>query len=189
MREFLLHAEATLPRERLDAAIARFAGRGDHGFDRARPAFGVVASRWYDAGQLHALLDALVESLEPAARERLIQGGARAVMDATLRGIYKLLFDWMATPDRYARFAPKLWASYYDGGTFLVEPLDPHAARCTICGWHSHHPVICELNRAAAAAIYEAMGCRGVTVERQRCLGDGDACDEFITRWQPRGPG
>lgn len=60
---------------------------------------------------------------------------------------------------------------------------DGRSARCTISGWHTDHPLTCDINRGASIAIYEAMGCRGVTCVRESCVAQGaDAC-RFVTSW------
>jgi hypothetical protein len=147
------------------------------------PALGVIASVWYEAEIVHRLLDGMTMGLSNTEIQALANDGSAAVMGATLRGVYRVLFAWMATPARYARYAPKLWSAYYDSGQVRIEMPHDRCAISHVRDWSTHHPVICELNRGAARAIYTAMGRRGVQVERQACVTDGDAECRFRTTW------
>jgi hypothetical protein len=152
--------------------------------DPDAPVLGVTASRWYPASTVHRLLDEIVRGRSAAEVRVLATEGSRAVMDTTLRGLYRTLFTWMATPERYARHAHRLWNTYYDSGVFEVTPLpDGRGAVTVVRDWRAHHPVICELNRGAAIAIYDAMGCREVECERTACVDEGAEECRFVTRW------
>jgi predicted hydrocarbon binding protein len=104
--------------------------------------------------------------------------------------LYRVLFEWMATPERYAKYGPKPWSTYYDSGEVTIE-LQPDGLRALafIRNWRSHHPLICELNRGAGVEVYAAMGCREVTNERARCVSRGDPHCRFITRWRQKAKG
>jgi hypothetical protein len=153
------------------------------GLDENEGALGILASRWYDCRAIGVLLDAMVAGVEPRELERMIDASARAVMQHTLRGVYRMLFDWLATPERYARHSHRLWSSYHDTGSMTVEQREPTIAHCTIAGWAGHHPVMCAMCRASAEVIYTEMGCTGATTVRHACIADGAASCVFITRW------
>ncbi len=152
--------------------------------DPARPALGILASEWYPASLVHSVLDAVTFGLSEPDRQRLSDDGAEAIMRATLHGLYKTLFSLMATPERYARFGPKLWGAYYDSGRFEIIMPNSTTAVCTIAGWSGHHPFACDLNRSAAGAIYRAMGCESVRVERTSCVSNGDPACRFVSTWR-----
>jgi hypothetical protein len=153
-------------------------------FDPSAPALGVTDSRWYPASTVHRLLDEVMRGRSASEVRALATEGARAVMETTLRGIYRVLFSWMANPERYARHAHRLWDVYYDSGVFEVTPQpDGRSAVSIVRDWRAHHPVICELNRGAAIAIYEAMGCSDVECLRTSCVEEGDEECRFVTRW------
>lgn len=148
------------------------------------PVLGVLHSTWYPAPLVHALLDELTRDMSDAQMRTLASKASSAVMQKTLHGLYKVLFDWMATPERYARHAPKLWHSYYDSGTMEITAQPSGTEALTVIrDWAAHHPFICELNRGAAEAIYAAMGCSDVVCERVACVSRGDAECRFVTRW------
>ena len=159
------------------------AQRGE--LDTRELTLGVLTSDWYPAEQVHALLDEIARGKSEAAINDLAVGASGAIMRSTLRGLYRVLFEWMATPERYAKYAPKLWSTYYDSGEVSVELLsDRLTAVAIVSNWRSHHPLMCELNRGAALEIYAAMGCRDVTNERAQCVSRGDPHCRFITRWR-----
>jgi hypothetical protein len=184
VREFLGWVADTWGGARLEAVVGRLGPEEARRFDPHAKALGVLSSTWYDAKTVHALIDSLLVGTSAEERERIAREGADAVMGRTLRGVYKLLFDWMATPARYAKYAHKLWASYYDSGTFRIEIPEPSVHVCVIRDWGAHHPFICDLNREASRTIYGAMKCKDVVCVRSRCVAHGDDECRFETRWK-----
>jgi hypothetical protein len=117
-REFVAWYEQELGRAQLLTLLRSIPDdlRRELELDPARESLGILSSRWYPADAIHALLDAIIAGIDPDRRRESIERAADAVMRATLRGVYRILFEWLATPDRYARFADRLWRSYYDSG-------------------------------------------------------------------------
>lgn len=95
---------------------------------------GILASTWYPADSVHQLLDHVTNPLTPEERLELASRASDAMIQATLRGVYRVLFKPMANPERYARYSGKLWSAYYDSGHFLVEMPSDTTARCSIRG-------------------------------------------------------
>ena len=121
--------------------------------------FGILSSSWYPLPCVHRLIDGLTASMTRQMRFALAQEAAREVMDVTLRGIYKAMVRAFVSPTLYAKFATKLWQSYYDSGEFKVIIADDgRSADCTIRNWSGHHPFVCDMNIAAATAIYKPWG-------------------------------
>jgi hypothetical protein len=184
-REFLHWYAKEYGLGRLAEAIAILPPGARTLFDGTEQHLGVLASAWYPAAAVHALLDAVVMGASREERLALAKGGARATMQATLRGIYKPLFSLFATPQIYAKFAPLLWKSYYDSGVFhVVVTPDGHSAVTRISVWPSHHRFACDLNREAATVISESMGKTLVETYRQTCVADGAPDCIFISSWQ-----
>ena len=183
-REFLIWYARTEGQPRLDAHLAACPAELQDQLSAGKPGLNVLTSRWYDAPLVHALLDEVARGRNRIELRELATAGSQAVMDATLRGLYRVLFQWMATPDRYARYAHKLWDAYYDSGELSLTPeAGGKGATSSVRNWSSHHRLICELNRGAAIAIYSAMGMEGVTCDRAACVAEGQAECRFITRW------
>jgi hypothetical protein len=188
LREFLGWYAGARSEEELRAVINGLPAQARACFDPALPALGVLASTWYPMEAIHALLDRMTAGMTRGEREAFAVEGASVVMRNTLTGLYKALFRVIATPDRYPRMASKVWSQYYRSGEFRVENLAPGSARSSIRDWSSHHPVLCDMNGAAAQVIYETMGCQGVGVTRIECAGAGGAACSFMVRWTG-GPG
>lgn len=156
-----------------------------HHLSQHERALGVVAAGWYPMSVVHPIVDEMARAVDSTTRTRLIQETAKAIMEQTLRGVYKVMFDWMATPQRYARHCNRLWRLYFDEGAMEVvvgeEGVD---ARCTVRDWGGHHRVICDLNLAAASEIYRAMGLSDVRSHRTSCVSEGSEACCFRTTWK-----
>jgi hypothetical protein len=150
--------------------------------------FGILSSSWYPLPCVHKLLNGLTASMNKQERFDLAQEAARAVMNVTLRGIYKAIVRAFVSPALYGKFATKLWQSYYDSGDFKVVIADDgNSADCTISSWTGHHPFVCDMNIAAATAIYEAMGQKDVSTRRVACLHERGSLCRYITSWRGAG--
>lgn len=170
--------------ERLQEHARALSVTNEWNLDPESATLGVIASKWYPAEMVHALLDEITRDWNEGEQRHAATEAAAEVMRTTLGGVYRTLFRMMTNPERYARHAPKLWSFYYDSGVFTVLPKGSgRGAISTVRDWASHHPFICELNRGAAIAIYQAMGCKEVECDRLACVGKGDPECRFITRW------
>jgi hypothetical protein len=90
----------------------------------------------------------------------------------------------LVSPSLYAKFATKMWQSYYDSGDFkVIIAENAQSADCTIGNWDGHHPFVCDMNISAATAIYLAMGQKGVSTQRVACIGEGGPRCRYITTW------
>ena len=170
-------------RARIVSAIELLQDRYPDAFDVSRPGFGVLASHWYPAELVHALLDRITEGASPADLDDMALEAAQAIMSKTIRGAYRALFALLVSPARYAKYIGKLWNLHYDSGEIIIDKATLGSHRMKYKGWRSHHPFICRMNMAAAFAIYETMGCEGVEVQRLGCISDGDACCENLITW------
>jgi hypothetical protein len=181
--EALQWMERNAGHERVAAALARMSVEARGQIDVARPSFGILASQWYPAENTHVVLDAMTADLSALEREQMARGIAKAVMAGTLHGVYGVLFRMMATPERYAQHAHKLWSKYYDSGRVRFSLPEPHRMVAVISDWGGHHPFLCAIVRFARVAALEAMGCREV-ISAWRCK-SGQGGDECVTevRW------
>jgi len=186
-KELLTWLDKRLGREQLKEALALLPQECKDIISLEADNFGILSSSWYPLPCVHKLLDALTDSMTRQKRFELAQEAARAVMDATLHGIYKGVVRAFVSPTLYAKFATKLWRSYYDSGDFKVIIADDgQSADCTISNWGGHHPFVCAMNITAATAIYEAMGQKGVSTQRIACTGERESLCRYITTWRPR---
>jgi hypothetical protein len=152
--------------------------------DTREPQFGILTSGWYEAGPVHALLESLCSSFTPAERADFLREGGRAIIEATLTGVYRWLFQAMMTPERYARNADRLFGRFYDSGVLRKEILGPRHHRTHLTEWRAHHRIICEFFPSTLEYIYSSMGCQGVCVRRSACIDDGAAECTLEVTWE-----
>lgn len=183
-KELLVWLDRKLGRDKLKLSVARLPPeyQGIITLDTAN--FGILSSSWYPLPCVHKLLDGLTAGMSRQERYVLAQEASRVVMDITLKGIYKAVVRAFVSPALYAKFATKLWQSYYDSGDFkVIIAENGQSADCTIRNWSGHHWFVCDMNVAAATAIYQAMGQVGVSTERLSCIGEGAPYCRYLTSW------
>lgn len=95
LAEFIRWYEHEHGRDVLAAQVSILPGdmRIRLGLDPAKESLGILASRWYDTDAICALLDAIVADASPEEREQMARHAAHAVMQRTLRGVYRMLFQ------------------------------------------------------------------------------------------------
>jgi hypothetical protein len=152
-------------------------------FDPRSPDIGILDATWYPAQAVHVLCDALLVDRTPLQRTQLAQASARVSMTATLKGVYRWLFDVIMTPQRYADRAQMLFSRFFDTGVIAKTETAPNTHLTVIRGWASHHPHLCELVLHSSVAVYEAMGCRHVVSKRLGCVSDGAAECSYTVTW------
>ena len=183
-REFVVWYEQKVGPEAFGSRVSKMPEWMKKDLDVALPALGIRDSIWYPDVTVHRLLDLLTDNMTSGQRHALALQGANHVMDVTLRGIFRIMFGWMATPERYAAYGQRLWSSYYDCGDFQIAfTEDGGGAVATIRNWATHHPFICDINRGASIAIYKAMKCNDVSCIRHACVAEGGSECRFVTRW------
>lgn len=184
LKEFLAWYGETRGEQEVHRVVDALPADARKWFDPDREAMGVLANAWYPAPAIHALLDRMTDGMGPAERDRFALDGSVAVMEKTLSGLYRTLFNILATPDRYAKFAPKVWAHYYRSGTFRIDEHAPGHHVAQVRDWNTHHPALCDMNRGAAVAIYGNMKLEDLKVTRDACIDDGDPECRFVIRWK-----
>jgi hypothetical protein len=150
--------------------------------DATRPAWGILPSRWYEARDVHVLLDLMLDGRSESERGRLVDEGADAVIEKMLTGVYRTFFKLLVTPNRYAKYAQNLWSLNFDTGRLEVEIVNPRRSESQIVDWAGHHPFLCDVMVRAGTAIFSAMGCKDVVGVRTRCVSHGaTACTRVFT--------
>lgn len=186
IREFVLWYERTCGSEILGAALAKVPMDERSGLRSDIPGLGVLASSWYPASLCNALLDAASEGQSDEEIATLAREGSHAIVDVMLYGIYRFLFERVSTPARYARHIGRLWRQLHSSGERSIQLAGPNEADSIITSWPAHHPLMCLITMETMGAVFEAMRCRDVTVERTACVSRGDPdCRAYLT-W--RGP-
>jgi hypothetical protein len=183
IRSFLGWYERSQDRERVIRAIRQLPPEHRLLLDADRDAFGVLPSRWYPSELVHALVDALTAGLSEEQLDRLARDGARVIIKDGLNGVYKMIFDLLVTPERYARHSHRIWRMFHDTGSTDVVVVGPREQRARITDRWGHHPFICRLNRASTAVLYGEMKCRNVVLTDEGCVARGDRECVSLVRW------
>jgi hypothetical protein len=167
---------------KLDAALDTIPEDYRRQLDRTQRSMGILPATWYPALLVHALLDAIVKQVGATDIDDFAERAGRAVTEKLIGGLYAGLFRSMASPDLYAKYAPKLWRSYYRMGRVEAEVVDSGETRVRMSEWPGHHPLVCDINRAAAGLIFQKMGCAKVESVRTRCVHGGQRyCEVVLT--------
>jgi len=169
--------------ERLRQAVAGMTESLGSCFDLDEEHMGVLPSAWYPAPSLHALLDRLLASHTAAERELITRDGARAIIESTLKGVYRWLFEAMMSPERYGRNAQELFSRYHEAGTMIKEPIGESGHLTIVRDWPGHHPLLCEFLIHTADYVYTALGCRNVKIRRVACVATGHPDCRFEVTW------
>jgi hypothetical protein len=184
LRQFLIWYQDQLGEPCFHERLATLAPDLSNNLSIGAEAIGITASQWYECHLIHGILDALTVDMSEDEILALTVEGSQAVMDHTLRGVYRSLFEWMANPKRYARHGSKIWSIYYDSGDLAIASSEEdRRAISTIRDWPSHHPILCDMNRGASTAIYRAMGLPDADCVREACVSHGASECRFVTTW------
>jgi hypothetical protein len=172
-----------LGHDQAEALLARIPAPHRDCFDSSHETFGILASTWYPAPVVHALCDAMTHGLSLAEQNALARGSSRALMEATLKGLYRFLFEQLVSPERFAALAPRVWRTYFDSGERRTVVVSPARHDCNVRDWHGHHRFLCLVQMHATTYVYEAAGCRGVATVQVSCVSDGAAECAWTTTW------
>src|SRR4029077_385289 len=147
------------------------------------PAFGIMASGWYDTqlmGEMLTVLESIAFSED--ARE-LISRLAAAVARDNVGGVYRALFRLIASPPLLEANAQRVWSTYVDEGKLTVRVVAPGSFEAKIQGWSHHHPTVCQLLSPLAEQMLRAIGYNALVVERTQCVDSGDGQCLFLGMW------
>lgn len=145
----------------------------------------ILTNTWYDARIVHAILDETVRDLAPEERARVAREAAHAGIRESARGVYRFVLEQVVSPELYARHIQGLWRLLHDGGTREIQMVSRGVAISEIRDWPGHHPMLCMVTNETMAALFEAMGMRDVTIERELCVSEGAKLCRTHVRWRP----
>ena len=187
LREFLRSFVTARGPHAFEKALATMPPEYARQLTLADPALGLLAGTWYPAPMIHHLLDAMTAGLKHHERQALIREAAREAVRVTLSGVYKVLFQAIMSPDRYARNAQTLFSRYFNTGAIAkaaIDTPDGSGHHSVIRDWTGHHPVLCDVLIYTAEYIYGALGCQDVIVQKTGCVSTGHPECTFIIAWR-----
>ena len=109
---------------------------------------------------------------------------SKAVMERSLRGLHRMVFAIMATPERFVKHAQSLWNMHHDSGRLELRMLSPVSLEASVLDSPVHHPFACMLNHYGCAVTLEAMGCKGLTDRRVCAFTERGVCSGLYY-WRP----
>jgi hypothetical protein len=147
------------------------------------PAFGIIASGWYETHLVGELL-ALIERVASPADVTVFQSSvADAIARDNVGGVYRALFRLVASPPLLEANAQRVWRTYVDEGSLTVTVRRPGVFAARVKGWSRHHPMVCTMIRAMIERLLRAVGYTALVVEREECVADGAAHCLFEGTW------
>lgn len=184
LREFLRWYRSRTDPQGIAAFLGRLPPGASSSFNLDAEGFGVLASHWYPAAKMHAILDAVVDDTPVTQQLAMAKEGSRFVLDTTLRGVYRVLFGQLASPDTIVRLVPRVWGSYFDSGTRYTEVVSAGRHDGIVEHWGTHHPFLCLLQVHATTPMYEATGVKNVVSNQLECVSRGHARCRWSTSWR-----
>lgn len=184
-REMILWMEANVGKSALSAGYDHLRPEHRAVIDPDAPAMGIVTSTWYPQIVAQELAEAACDARPDYPREETIRDFVRYQMDKTLRGIYRMLFELMVTPERASKHIQRMWRLHYDTGQVTWNVEAPGLMRAAMHDWPGHSRDGCEMLRQAEIYYLVLMGCKGVNSMRTACVARGhEACVSRVT-WVP----
>jgi hypothetical protein len=147
------------------------------------PAFGIIASGWYDTQAIGELLELIERVAAPADPFTFGARIAEAIARDNVGGVYRALFRLVASPPMLEANAQRVWGTYVDEGTLAVELRRAGMFDARVRGWTRHHPAVCKMVRALLESLLRAVGYGGLVVERTQCVGEGATQCAFEGTW------
>jgi hypothetical protein len=147
------------------------------------PAFGIIASGWYDTYLVGELLGLIERVASPADTVAFGSKVAGAIARDNVGGVYRALFRLIASPPLLEANAQRVWRTYVDEGTLAVKLRGKGSFEGRVRGWTRHHPDVCRIIRAMIESLLRAIGYNGLVVERTQCVGQGDPMCVFDGNW------
>ena len=153
------------------------------------PAFGIVASGWYDTARIGELLVMLeraagVEGEE--ASEEYNNALCSAIAQDNVTGVYRSLFRLITTPPMLEANAQRVWRTYVDEGTLTATATRLGELRFEVRAWTHHHPQLCRVVGFVMQHVLRAVGYDALVIEQTQCIAMADGFCGFEGMYLPR---
>jgi hypothetical protein len=172
-------------RDKLLAALATMPKEWREGLDERHPTLGILDGSWYLEEQRNAFFTALTRDMTLHQKQALSRSFSKAVMERSLRGLHKMIFTIMATPERFVKHAQSLWDQHHDTGKLRMRQLSKTSVEAAVLEWPTHGQFACMTNHYSCMVTLEAMGCGDLT-ERRRCIDEGGPECVGVYYWRDR---
>ena len=184
IREFILWYDRKYGHEETARLVEGLPGPLLTVLDVSRPALGILGASWYPTSITHPMLDRVALLRGGDEGRELAREANREVVPRMIRGIYRVLFEAAATPERYAQHVPRLWRRLHTTGERSMELRGEGEAFSVVADWPGHHPVLCWMTIYTMAHVFEAMGYRHWSVDRVECVSHGGKRCETVLQYR-----
>jgi hypothetical protein len=155
-----------------------------HLLDTGTPVRMVLAASWYPARLVHSMLDTATIGMSEAQTQRTIKEAVRTTVFQATEGVYGTFVRRLLTPDMYALAIPRLWRQVHSTGLRKMERTGATGYQSSVAKWTGHHPVLCGLSIEVMCAMFELMGKRDVSWNRESCVSRGDSSCVTRVSWR-----
>ena len=149
------------------------------------PAFGIIASGWYDVESIGELLVTMEKLADPDDSVAYLNALTAAIARDNVGGIYRSLFKLISVPAMLEAHAQRVWGTYIDEGTFTARIPKRGELEIDIRGWTHHHVAVCRTVGFMIQNVLRAIGYTGLVIERTSCVGEGDGLCAFEGPYLP----
>lgn len=182
VREFLLWHHRRFGHEETAALTTDLCPEAAAMVDPSLPALGILSSSWYPMSVTHPMLDRVAARSGSEGREFAAEVN-KEVVPRMIHGVYRVLFQAVASPELYARHIGRLWRRLHTTGDRSMTIRAPGEAISVVENWPAHHVLACWLTIYTMAYVFEAMGYKHWSVERRSCMGHGARRCETLLRY------
>ncbi len=150
------------------------------------PSFGFVASGWYDTRLVGELLASLEQAVGADEPDTWASALAEAIAKDNVNGVYRSLFRLITTPAMLEANAQRVWRTYCDEGTLVVDAPRAGELHLEIRQWTHHHEHACRVVGFAIQHVLRAIGYEALVIERTQCVSLGDPACAFEGMYLPK---
>jgi serine/threonine protein kinase len=150
------------------------------------PSFGFVASGWYDTRLVGELLTSLEQVVGPDDPDTWASALAEAIAKDNVNGVYRSLFRLITTPAMLEANAQRVWRTYCDEGTLVVDAPRAGELHLEIRQWTHHDEHACRVVGFAIQHVLRAIGYQALVIERTLCVSLGDPACTFEGMYLPK---
>jgi hypothetical protein len=150
------------------------------------PSFGFVASGWYDTRLVGELLASLEQAVGADEPDTWASALAEAIAKDNVNGVYRSLFRLITTPAMLEANAQRVWRTYCDEGTLVVNAPRAGELHLEIRQWTHHHEHACRVVGFAIQHVLRAIGYEALVIERTQCVSLGDPACAFEGMYLPK---
>ncbi len=137
--------------------------------------------KWYPVGLRAFSFAVMIKAFEGWGREELMECGYQAPKTSF---VLKLALRYFISFEDVLKKAPQLWRNHYDIGSLSVFRIDSEKKEAIIrIENFDISPLFCIFYLGYFQRVCELGGGNNISVEKIRCIHEGDSFHEYLVRW------